>query len=68
MRIKRARGFLSERNPVKFTVQLRGRMVTRKEIAKEKLTKILQELSDVAVVDKEPWYEKRRIMMVVRPK
>lgn len=68
VRIKRAKGFLSERNPVKFTMRLPGRMKAKQNIGKEKFEAILQELSEITIVESKPWYEKGQIMMVVRPK
>ncbi|MBM4402177.1 MAG: translation initiation factor IF-3 [Candidatus Cloacimonetes bacterium] len=68
VRIKRAKDFLAERNSVKFTMRLSGRMKARQALGKEKFEAILQELTEIAVIDKKPWYEKGQIMMLLRPK
>ena len=68
VRIKRAKEFLAERNMVKFTMRLPGRMKAKQDIGKEKFDVILQEFSDTVIVESKPWYEKGQIMMVVRPK
>ncbi len=48
VKVNRARDFLEEGNRVKVTLFMRGRQVTRKDIAEEVLMKVVNELSDVA--------------------
>ncbi len=52
-RIRRARDFLTEKNQVKFTVQLKGRQLAYPQIAYEKLKRVIEELNEVAKPDGE---------------
>ncbi len=54
IRIDRARGFLSEGNKVKLTVQFRGRQVTHPEIGFEKINGMVKALADVSKVEQAP--------------
>jgi len=68
IRIKRARGFLENGNVVKFIIQFMGRQITHKEVGEEKLNLILEQLADLVDIEKEPWYEGKRLMVIVKPK
>lgn len=68
VRIKRARQFLQDGNKVKFEIPFFGRMIMRKEVGHAKLDHVLEELSDVAEVEKKRWMDGRRLLMMVKPK
>lgn len=68
-RINRARKFLAEdRIQIKFTVQFRGREITRKEIGREKLDHIIESLSDVATIEDPPQLKGRFLGIILKPK
>jgi len=68
IRLKRAREFLEDGNKIKFIVQFLGRQITHKKVGEAKINQILSALEDIAEVEKEPWFEGKRLMVIVRPK
>ena len=63
-----ARGFLEERNKVKFTITFRGREMAHQEIGHKLIAKIVAELTEVATVESPARSEGRTLSMVVMPK
>lgn len=51
--VDRAREFLAERHLVKFVVKLRGRELTNKAYAKQKLEGLIEQLKDVTEIEQE---------------
>ena len=49
--VDRARGFLEERHLVKLVVRLRGREMTNKAYARQKLQGLVDQLADVSEVE-----------------
>ena len=66
--LDRAREFLGERHLVKFVIRLRGREMTNKEYAREKLRNLVAELEDVSDVEQELKPQGNQFSMIVRPK
>ena len=66
-KIRAARRWLGEGMKVKVRVRFRGREVTYPEIAIEQLTRIAEELSDVAMIEQRPNREGRTMLMVLAP-
>lgn len=66
--LDRAREFLDERHLVKLVVRLRGREMTNKDYAKQKLAGLVAELSDVAEVEQEVKPQGNMFSAIVRPK
>jgi translation initiation factor IF-3 len=66
-KLKNARKFIAKGNKVKFQVRLRGRERARPEMWAAQLAKILERLSDVAVVTQTPQPEGRVISAMVEP-
>ena len=66
--LDRAREFLSHRHLVKLVVSLRGRELTNKEYAQEKLKNLAAELSDVSEVEQEMRRQGNQFSIIVRPK
>ena len=62
------RKFLDKRDKVKVTVMFRGREITLSAMGRELLERIVASLEDVAVVEQEPRFEGRTMMMVLAPK
>lgn len=66
--VDRAREFLAERHMVKFSVRLRGRELTNKDYAIQKLKGLMASLTDVAEVEQEVKAQGNQFIAVLRPK
>jgi len=66
-KVRDARRWLGEGMKVKIRIRFRGREVTYPEIAIEQLTRIAEELSDVAMIEQRPNREGRTMLMVLAP-
>ena len=66
-KVRDARRWLEEGMKVKVRIRFRGREITYPEIAREHLTEIAEELSDVATVEQRPNLEGRTMLMVLSP-
>jgi len=64
----RAREFLGEHHMVKLAVRLRGREMTNKEFAANKLRNLLTRMGDVAEVEQEVKMQGNQFIAVIRPK
>jgi len=53
-KIKAARGWIAEGMKVRVKLRFRGREITHPDIGRERLENIINELSDVAVVEQRP--------------
>ena len=60
--------FLQDENKVKATVMFRGREVTHAEIGEQILKRLLQELSEVARIERHPKLEGYSMTMILTPK
>ena len=60
--------FLKEENKVKATVMFRGREVTHAEIGEQILRRLLDELKDLAAVERAPKLEGHTMTMILSPK
>jgi translation initiation factor IF-3 len=67
-RIKDARRFLEEGNKVQVTLIFRGREMSHPEIGKAQLEKMTTALADIAVVERAPAMEGRRMTVLISPK
>lgn len=66
--MERAREFFEERHMVKFSVRLRGRELTNKDYAVNKLRGIMKDLGDVADVEQDIKPQGNQFTAVLRPK
>ena len=66
--IERAKEFIGERHMVKFAVRLRGRELTNKDYAIQKLKGLMKDLGDVAEVEQEIKSQGNQFIAVMRPK
>ena len=66
--VDRAREFLAERHMVKFAVRLRGRELTNKDYAIQKLKGLISSLADAADVEQDVKAQGNQFIAVVRPK
>jgi len=64
----RAKEFFAERHLVKFVVQLRGRELTNKGYAAEKLHMVVEGLSDVAEIEQEVKKQGNQFIVILRGK
>ena len=67
-KLKHARQFLEARDKVQLTVQFRGREMAHMEVGLELVRSMVEQLSDVAKVEKMPTREGRRITALLAPK
>lgn len=56
-KLGKARQFIGEGNRVKATVMMRGRQITRKDLAEQVLIRLSMELEDIAKSDGKPKFE-----------
>ncbi len=68
IKLRKAREFIEDGYKVRFRLVFRGRQIVHKDIAKELLQSIIDELSDVAEVEQQPRGEGRIMVMLLRPK
>lgn len=67
-KVNAARKFLSKGDKVKVTLRFRGREMAHMQSSKHILTEFGENLSDVAVVEKEPKVEGRSMTMFLAEK
>ncbi len=66
-KIKHIRKFLSDGDKVKVTIFFRGRELAHKEMANRVIDRVIEEVRDLARVEKEPSFEGRTITFVLSP-
>src|SRR5207237_1858811 len=66
-KVKAVREFLSEGNKARITVMFRGREITHREIGQAILTRIGNELKEVAIIEQTPRLEGRLLFMILAP-
>ena len=64
---KAIREFLAEGNKARVTVMFRGREITHREIGQAILTRIGNELKEVAIIEQSPRLEGRLLFMILAP-
>jgi translation initiation factor IF-3 len=60
--------FLERKDKVKVTCMFRGREIALSGLGRELLSRIATEVGDMAVVEQEPKFEGRTVMMILAPK
>lgn len=66
-KLRNARKFIENGDKVKATVRFRGRAITHKELGKEVLERLAEELKDIAVVESKAKMEGRHMFMMLSP-
>ncbi len=66
-KVKAVREFLGEGNKARITVMFRGREITHREIGQAILTRIGNELKEVAIIEQTPRLEGRLLFMILAP-
>ena len=65
---RHARRFLEEGNKVKVTLMFRGRQITHPELGRAVVTRVAQELADLAKVESDARLEGKAMTMILTPK
>lgn len=68
IKLRKIRGFLANGNKVKILIFFRGREMAHQEIGHELMQKIIEQLSEDAVVEQKPQMAGRNLSIVVRSK
>ncbi len=68
VKINRMRKFFGEGDKVKVTLRFRGREVTHQEIAANLMSRVQEEVDDLAKVEQNPKMEGRAMIMILAPR
>ncbi|HLI49293.1 MAG TPA: translation initiation factor IF-3 [Chthonomonas sp.] len=68
IKVKNIARFLQEGNKVKVTFRFIGRGITRPELGKQTMERIVQQLADCAQVERPPVLEGKQLIMILSPK
>lgn len=66
-KLRNARKFLTKGDKVKASVRFRGRAITHKDLGKEVLERMAEEVKDVATVESKAKMEGRNMFMMLAP-
>ncbi|RLL48521.1 translation initiation factor IF-3 [Oceanobacillus piezotolerans] len=66
-KLKNARKFLEKGDKLKASVRFRGRAITHKELGHQVLTRLAEELKDIATIESRPKMEGRNMFMMLAP-
>jgi translation initiation factor IF-3 len=66
-RIQKAREFLEDGNKVKLNVKFTGRQITHREFGDRVLNRAMDELSDLATVEREPAFQGKVLFTQLQP-
>jgi translation initiation factor IF-3 len=67
-KLAQARKWAEEGQKVRVDMKFRGRMITRKEVGEAVMKQFVEQISDVATVDKQPSMEGNTMSIVLSPK
>ena len=67
IKLKKIKSFILDGDKTKISVRFRGREILNSNLGLELLTKLKEELIDIAQVDQEPSLEGRQLLMVLSP-
>jgi translation initiation factor IF-3 len=68
IKIRQIKGFLSEGNKTKVTVNFRGREMANQEMGRSVMQAVLAELAEAGTVEYSPRMEGRSLIAIVAPK
>lgn len=68
VKLRSVQRFLREGDKVKVTIMFRGREITHTNLGREMLGRLAAELSDLAMVERQPKIEGRNMTMILSPK
>ncbi len=67
-KLRNVKRFLSEGNKVKVSMLFRGREIAHTELGRGKISRLLEEVKDVTVVEQAPRMEGRTLVAILAPK
>ena len=67
IKLKKIKSFILGGDKTKISVRFRGREILNSDMGLELLSKVKDELSDIAQVDQEPSLEGRQLLMILSP-
>ena len=67
IKLKKIKSFILDGDKTKISVRFRGREILNSNLGLELLTRLRDELTDIAQVDQEPSLEGRQLLMVLSP-
>ena len=67
IKLKKIKSFILDGDKTKISVRFRGREILNSDMGLNLLSKLRQELEDIAQVDQEPSLEGRQLLMVLSP-
>ena len=68
VKIGHIKKFIGNKDKVKVSVIFRGREITLSELGRTVLQKVIEETEEIALVEQEPKFEGRILVMVLSPK
>jgi translation initiation factor IF-3 len=68
VKIGHIKKFIGNKDKVKVSVIFRGREITLSELGKAVLQRIIEDTEEIAMVEQEPKFEGRTLVMVLAPK
>jgi len=68
VKLKQAMKFFEKGDKVKFTVRFKGRQLAHKEMGEEILNRFSEDLKELALPEKKPFLEGRKMMVILAPK
>lgn len=67
-KLRQTRKFIESGDKVKASIRFRGRAITHKDIGRDVLDKLAEEVADIATVESKPKMEGRNMFMMLGPK
>ena len=67
IKLKKIKSFILEGDKTKISVRFRGREILNSNLGLDLLTRLKDQLADIAQVDQEPSLEGRQLLMVLSP-
>lgn len=68
VKLRNARRFLESGNKVKVSMRFRGREMAHQDIGRELFSKMCEELEELCVIELQPKFEGRQMIMILGPK
>ena len=68
IKLKKIKSFILSKNKTKISVRFRGREILNSDLGLDLLTRVKDDLSEIAQVDQEPSLEGRQLLMVLSPR
>lgn len=68
VKLRNLLSFLEDGDKVKITIRFKGREITHKDLGQKLIDRLKLDLQETGIIDQEPKFEGRQIIMVVSPK